>query len=60
VFCELGEGDVNLKTVVQEIASTGYSGWAVVEQDVDTRNEEVRPLESAIRNRQYLRNEICI
>jgi inosose dehydratase len=60
VFCELGDGDVDLKTVVQDIASTGYSGWAVVEQDVDTRNEEVRPLESAIRSRQYLRNEISI
>jgi inosose dehydratase len=60
VFCELGEGDVDLKTVVEDIASTGYSGWAVVEQDVDTRNEEVRPLESAIRSRQYLQNKIGI
>ncbi len=60
VFCELGEGDVDLKSVVQDIASTGYSGWAVVEQDVDTRNENVKPLESAIRSRRYLRNEIGI
>ena len=60
VFCELGEGDIDLKTVVEDIASTGYSGWAVVEQDVDTRNEKVRPLESAIRSRQYLRNKIGI
>ena len=60
VFCELGEGDVDLKTVVNDIASSGYSGWTVVEQDVDTRNEDVRPLESAIRSRQYLRKEIGI
>ena len=60
VFCELGEGAVDLKTVIQEMASLGYSGWAVVEQDVDTRNEEVKPLESAIRSRQYLRDVIGI
>jgi len=60
VFSELGEGDVDLKTVINEIANTGYSGWAVVEQDVDTRNVDVIPLESAIRSRQYLKNEIGI
>jgi inosose dehydratase len=60
VFCELGEGDINLKAVVGELAGLGYSGWTVVEQDVDTRNEGVKPLESAIRSRQFLRNEIGI
>jgi inosose dehydratase len=60
VFCELGEGAVDLKAVVQDLAGVGYSGWAVVEQDVDTRNEEVKPLESAIRSRQYLRDVIGI
>jgi inosose dehydratase len=60
VFCELGEGAVDLKAVVQGMTGLGYSGWAVVEQDVDTHNEDVNPLESAIRSRQYLRNEIGI
>ena len=60
VFCELGEGDINLKAVVENLAGLGYSGWTVVEQDVDTRNEGVKPLESAIRSRQFLRNEIGI
>lgn len=60
VFCELGEGNVDLKAVVQDMAGLGYSGWAVVEQDVDTRNEDVNPLESAIRSRQYLQNMIGI
>src|SRR5258705_316237 len=60
VFCELGEGDVDLKAVVQDMAGLGYSGWAIVEQDVDTRNEDVNPLESAIRSRQYLQNMIGI
>ncbi len=60
VFCELGDGDVDLETVVQDMAGFGYSGWAIVEQDVDTRNEDVNPLESAIRSRQYLQNLIGI
>jgi len=60
VFCELGEGNVDLKTVVHDVANAGFAGWAVVEQDVDTRNDNVKPLESAIRSRQYLRNEIGI
>jgi inosose dehydratase len=60
VFCELGEGEINLRSVVEDLAGLGYSGWAVVEQDVDTRNDEVKPLESAIRSRQFLRNEIGI
>src|SRR6266850_7754080 len=60
VFCELGEGAVDLKGVVQAMTGLGYSGWTVVEQDVDTQNEDVNPLESAIRSRQYLRNVIGI
>ena len=60
VFCELGEGAVDLSTVIQEMTAGGYSEWAIVEQDVDTRNEAVRPFESALRSRQYLRNAIGI
>jgi len=60
VFCELGEGAVDLKAVVHGMTGLGYSGWTVVEQDVDTHNEDVNPLESAIRSRQYLRNVIGI
>jgi inosose dehydratase len=60
VFCELGDGAIDLKAVVQSMSGLGYSGWTVVEQDVDTHNEDVNPLESAIRSRQYLRNEIGI
>ena len=60
VFCELGQGAVNLKAVVQKMAGFGYSAWAIVEQDVDTRNADVKPLESAIRSREYLRSVIGI
>ena len=60
VFCELGAGAVDLKKVIQDMTAGGYSGWAIVEQDVDTRNEDVKPFESALRSRQYLRDVIGI
>ncbi|MCA1591937.1 MAG: TIM barrel protein [Acidobacteria bacterium] len=60
VFCELGAGAVDLKQVIQDMTATGYSGWVIVEQDVDTRSADVKPLESARRSRQYLRNVIGV
>jgi inosose dehydratase len=60
VFCELGEGAVDLNTVIHEVMAGGYSEWAIVEQDVDTRSGDVNPSESALRSRQYLRNVIGI
>ena len=60
VFCELGNGAVDLNRVIQEMSARGYTDWAIVEQDVDTRSLEVNPLESAIRSRKYLRNVIGI
>lgn len=60
VFCPLGDGAVNLKKAIQDMTAGGYSGWAIVEQDVDTRNPNAKPLESAVRSRQYLRNVIGI
>jgi inosose dehydratase len=60
VFCELGKGAVNLKKVIQDLTGVGYSGWAIVEQDVDTRSQSVNPFESAVKSRQYLKKEIGI
>ncbi|MBA3571311.1 MAG: TIM barrel protein [Pyrinomonadaceae bacterium] len=60
VFCELGEGAVDLNAVIQGLSADGYSDWAIVEQDVDTRSEGVKPFESALRSRQYLRDVIGI
>jgi inosose dehydratase len=60
VFCELGEGAVDLNKVIQGMVAGGYFGWAIVEQDVDTRSSDVKPFESARRSRQFLRNVIGI
>jgi inosose dehydratase len=60
VFCELGRGAVDLKKVIQDLTAVGYSGWAIVEQDVDTQSQSVNPFENAVKSRQYLRKEIGI
>lgn len=54
VFCELGEGGVNLTGVIQELNAAGFSGWAVFEQDIDTSQPGCNPVESATRSRAYL------
>jgi len=54
VFCELGRGSVDLGGVLAVLRGTGYDGWLVVEQDV--LPSMGTPLESATRNREYLRS----
>ena len=54
VFCELGEGGVNLTGVIQKLNAMGFDGWAVFEQDVDTSQPGCNPVESATRSRAYL------
>ena len=60
VFCELGEGAVDFNKIIQDMTAQGYSDWAIVEQDADTRSGDAKPFESALRSRQYLRNVIGI
>ena len=54
VFCELGKGCVNFPAVLRWLNATGYSGYALVEQDVLPGMGS--PKESARRNREYLRS----
>ena len=58
VFCEIGEGAVNVPVIAQQLTKLGYDGWLVVEQDVDAGLPGVNPFESACRSRQYLREVI--
>jgi len=60
VFCELGDGAVDLPAVVRGLSECVFDGWAVVEQDVDITQPNVQPLMSARRSRDYLRNTIKI
>ncbi len=53
VFCELGKGSVDFRTLLRALEGSGYDGWIVVEQDVLPGMGA--PADSASRNRQYLR-----
>ncbi|MBS1872505.1 MAG: TIM barrel protein [Acidobacteria bacterium] len=54
VFCELGQGCVDLPGVLEWLKATGYQGYTLVEQDVLPGMGT--PKESARRNREYLRS----
>jgi len=53
IFCELGQGCVDFRTVTDGLRSQDYRGWIVVEQDVLPGIGA--PRESARRNRTYLK-----
>jgi inosose dehydratase len=55
LFCELGQGSVDFPTLLRAVADDHFEGWAVVEQDLMPGTGAGTPLESARRNRAYLR-----
>ncbi len=55
VFCELGEGAVDVPGVIRALDQGGFNGWAVFEQDVDPTIPGTNPMASAARSREYLR-----
>jgi inosose dehydratase len=60
VFCELGEGDVDLGAFFEELAAVGYRGWLVVEQDRIPRTDEdgFDAVLAQARNRRWLRDNV--
>lgn len=54
VFCELGKGSVDFKSIVAELRSRKYNGWIVVEQDVLPGMGN--PKQCAKANREYLKS----
>jgi len=54
VFCELGKGIVDFKSIVNILIERDYDGWVVVEQDVFPGMGS--PKSSAFNNRHFLRN----
>lgn len=52
VFCELGKGAVDFKSIVEELLKRGYQGWIVVEQDVLPGMGD--PKSCAKANREYI------
>jgi inosose dehydratase len=54
VFCELGKGSVDFKSIVDELRTRGYNGWVVVEQDVLPGMGN--PKQCAKNNRDFIRS----
>ena len=53
IFCNLADGEVDLRAVRDLLAESGYGGWCTVEQDCDP-NLDPDPLGDARRNREHL------
>ncbi len=56
IFCEFGEGMVDLPAITTSLREVGYAGWVVVEQDTSRRPS----LESATASRRFLREQCGI
>jgi len=54
VFCELGKGSVDFKSITEELIKINYNGWIVVEQDVLPGMG--KPKECALRNRNFIKS----
>lgn len=56
-FCALGQGDLDVDGVLEELRSLGYEGWLVVEQDILPRTAErfARAAQDQRDNREFLR-----
>jgi len=54
VFCELGKGNVDFKTIASILKQRAYDGWIVVEQDIIPGMG--KPKESAASNRSYIKS----
>jgi inosose dehydratase len=53
LFCELGRGSVDFRSLLDQLNASHYDGWIVVEQDV--LPSMGTPAASATRNRRFLR-----
>ncbi|HLP15568.1 MAG TPA: sugar phosphate isomerase/epimerase [Bacteroidota bacterium] len=54
VFCELGKGSVDFRSIVDELQRQQYNGWIVVEQDVLPGMG--KPKECAQNNRNFIKS----
>jgi inosose dehydratase len=53
VFCELGKGSIDFKSILDELIKMNYNGWIVVEQDVLPGMGS--PKQCAFNNRQFIK-----
>jgi inosose dehydratase len=56
IFCEFGEGMVDIPAIVMSLGGHGFAGWVVVEQDTSRR----RSFDNAVTSRRFLRHHCGI
>lgn len=54
VFCELGKGSVDFKSILDELLKLNFNGWIVVEQDVLPGMGS--PKQCALNNRRFIKS----
>lgn len=61
LYRPLGEGDVDLETLLEDLGDHGYAGWYVLEQDlvIDPNGDGARPLENVRHSVGFLRGLIA-
>ena len=59
VFCELGQGALDFRPLVEGLSKCNFHGWAIVEQDMDPATAGAA-LDSASRSREFLKREIGV
>jgi inosose dehydratase len=61
VFCRLGEGAVDLRSILAELLAADYDGWLVVEQDhIPTPAGIDVPARAQVKNRAWLGSNVGI
>ncbi len=58
VFTIIGKGDIDFSAFFRTLAKNGYSGWAVVEQDVKFGDTTIAPAESVATSLNYLQGVV--
>lgn len=58
VFTVIGEGDIDFTGFFRTLATNGYSGWLVVEQDVKFGEAKITPAENVAASLKYLQSVV--
>jgi inosose dehydratase len=60
MYRPLGDGDVDIESIVKMLRANGYDGWFVIEQDlvIDDRADGSEPFNNAVRSVQYLESAL--